>query len=90
MKVSSAYSYALHGMNRLNGKTFRVFASHDITDGGMFKVKEDGNPEKFANTSINCFIVNGDVNGVPVPDKLDKDFYIAMAKRQVNQFLGKE
>lgn len=90
VKVSSAYSYALHGMNRLNGKTFRVFASHEITDGGMFKVKEDGNPEKFANTSINCFIVNGDVNGVPVPDKLDKDFYIAMAKRQVNQFLGKE
>ena len=89
-RVSSSYSYAMHGLHRLQGKTFRVFASRDIRDGGMFKVKDGGNPEKFANTSINCFIVNGDVNGVPVPDKLDKDFYINMARRHVNQFLGKE
>lgn len=89
-RVSSAYNYAMHGLHRLQGKTFRVFASRDLTDGGMFKVKEGGNPEKFANTSINCFIVNGDVNGVPVPDKLDKDFYINMAKRHITQFLGKE
>lgn len=89
-RVSSSYSYAMHGLHRLQGKTFRVFASKDIRDGGVFKVKDGGNPEKFANTSINCFIVNGDVNGVPVPHKLDKDFYINMAKRYVNQFLGKE
>ena len=89
-RVSSSYNYAMHGLTRLTGKTFRVFASRDLTDGGMFKVKNGGNPEKFANTSINCFIVNGDVNGMLVPDKLDTDFYINMAKRQVNQFLGKE
>ena len=89
-RVSSSYNYAMHGLHRLQGKTFRVFASKDIRDGGMFKVKDGGNPEKFANTSINCFIVNGDVNGLPVPDKLDKDFYINMARRYVNQFLGKE
>ena len=89
-RVSSSYSYAMHGISRLQGKTFRVFASRDIRDGGVFKVKDGGNPEKFANTSINCFIVNGDVNGMIVPDKLDKDFYINMAKRHVNQFLGKE
>lgn len=89
-RVSSSYSYAMHGLNRLSGKTFRVFASRDITDGGMFKVKDGGNPEKFANTSVNCFIVNGDVNGMSVPDKLDRDFYINVAKRQINQFLGKE
>lgn len=89
-RVSSSYNYAMHGLHRLQGKTFRVFASKDIRDGGMFKVKDGGNPEKFANTSINCFIVNGDVNCLPVPDKLDKDFYINMARRYVNQFLGKE
>lgn len=89
-RVSSSYNYAMHGLNRLNGKTFRVFASNDITDGGVFKVKQGGNPEKFANTSVNCFIVNGNVNGMSVPDKLDRDFYINMAKRQINQFYGKD
>lgn len=89
-RVSSSYRYAMWGMNRLYDKTLRVFASTDLTDGGVFKVKAGGNPEKFANTSINCFIVNRNVNGMPVPDKLDKDFYINMARRQVNQFLGKE
>ena len=90
-RVSSSYSYAMHGHERMPGKTFRVFASKELTDGGMFKVKAGGSPEKFANTSLNCFIVNGNVNGLTVPDKLDKDFYIAMARRHVNQFLyGKE
>lgn len=89
-RVSSSYRYAMWGMNRLYDKTLRVFASKDLTDGGVFKVKAGGNPEKFANTSINCFIVNGDVNGMTVPDNLDKDFYINLAKRHINQFLGKE
>lgn len=90
-RVSSSYQYAMHGHERMPGKTFRVFASKELTDGGMFKVKAGGNPEKFANTSLNCFIVNGDVNGQTVPDKLDKEFYIGMARRHVNQFLyGKE
>lgn len=90
VKISSSYDYALHGNKKLNDKTFRVFASKDIGDGGIYKVKKNGNPEKFANTSINCFIMNGDVNGMLVPHKLDKDFYINMAKRHINQFLGKE
>ena len=90
-RVSSSYNYAMHGTTKMPGKTFRVFASKELTDGGMFKVKAGGNPEKFANTSLNCFIVNGDVNGLTVPDKLDKEFYIGMARRHVNQFLyGKE
>lgn len=90
-RVSSSYRYAMHGMTVMPGKTFRVFASSELTDGGIYKVKEGGDPEKFANTSLNCFIVNGDVNGLTVPDKLDKDFYINMARRHVNQFLyGKD
>lgn len=89
-RVSSKYDGALHGIIPLQGKTFRVFASRSITDGGMFKLKNGLYPEKFANTSVNCFIVNGNVNGMSVPDKLDRDFYINMAKRQINQFYGKD
>lgn len=89
VKVSSNYNYALHGNKQLNDKTLRVFASQDITDGGVFKVKTGGNPEKFADTSTNCFIINEDINGMKCPKKLDKEFYINLAKKRVDQFLGK-
>ena len=90
VKVSSKYDYAMHGDEVKGERTFRVFASTRPTDGGIFKVKKGKNPEKFANTSEHCFIENGDVNGFEVPDYLDRQFYIDMATRHVNQFIGKE
>lgn len=89
-RVSSKYNYAMHGMQKLNGKTFRVFSSRDVRDGCMRKVKTGGNPQKFTNTPEHCFIVNGNVNGMRVPEKLDKQFYIDMAQRRVNQFTGED
>lgn len=88
VKVSRKYNHALHGNQRVNEKTLRVFASKDLNDGGVFKVKIGKNPEKFALTSEKSFIVNDDVKGKPVPDKLDRDFYIALAKKSVDSFVG--
>lgn len=90
VKVSRKYDYAMHGDEVKSERTFRVFASTRQTDGGIFKVKNGKKPEKFANTSEHCFIENGDVNGVEVPDYLDRQFYIDMATRHVNQFIGRE
>ena len=90
VKVSRKYDYAMHGDEIKSERTFRVFASTRESDGGIFKVKNGKNPEKFANTSEHCFIDNWDVNGVEVPDYLDRQFYIDMATRHVNQFIGKE
>ena len=73
-------------------KTFRVFASTDHSKGGIFKVSgkivkgREKNPEQFANTPEHCFIVNGDVNGVPIPDELDKAYYIKMAWDRLKDF----
>lgn len=89
VKVSSSYDYALHGMEKLTEKTLRVFASNDLRDGGVFKVKQGSNPQKFADTSTNCFIINDDIKDMKVPTRLDRDFYIGMAKRKVKQFLGR-
>lgn len=88
VKVSSGYDYALHGIEKLNDRTLRVFASKDLLDGGVYKVKKGGNPEKFADTSTNCFIINGDIKNMGVPEKLDRDFYLNMAKRRISQFMG--
>jgi len=68
-------------------KCFRVFASNSPSDGGIYKVKNlDKNPEKFANTPDNCFIINGDINGMKIPEKLDKDWYIDVAIKRLEDF----
>lgn len=71
----------------LKDKTFRVFASNREDDGAIFKKKEDKNPEKFANTPEKCFIDNEDIKGKEVPDYLDKDYYIQLAKKRIDDFL---
>lgn len=101
VKVSSKYKYAIYGCTFkkekskkiwnidgeiLNDRTFRVFASKRSNDKGLFKYKEGKNPEKFAMTSENCFIVNDDVNKSKVPSYLDKRWYIDLAKERLMQF----
>lgn len=87
-KVSSKYSHALHGSKRLNDKTLRVFASIDDNDGGVFKQKVDGNPEKFADSPEHCFIINEDINNLEIPEKLNKNWYIELANKRLDAFLG--
>ena len=86
VKVSSKYESAYHNGKRLNEKCFRVFASSSWSDSYIGKRKPGGNIEKFANTPENCFIVNTAVNGVSIPDKLDKQWYINLAKKRLNDF----
>lgn len=72
---------------RYTYKSYRVFASKDINDGRLLKCGGSrGKPEKFANTSEHSFIFNDDVNGVKVPKYLDKEWYIALAYKRLEQF----
>lgn len=90
VKISSKYVCGWQAGKTLKDKTFRVFASKDQTDGfiGKMKEKSDGSwvVEKFANTPDNCFIWNNSVIDVPIPDKLDKQYYIDVAKKRLEQF----
>ncbi len=71
----------------LSDRTFRVFASKDETDGYIGKMKDyNATLEKFANTPDHMFILNGDVNGVKVPSRLDKQWYIDLAKKRLEDF----
>ena len=68
-------------------KCFRVFASSRPVDGGIFKVKNaTKNPEKFALCPDKCFIDNGNVQDKPIPEYLDKQFYIDLAKKRLEHF----
>lgn len=87
VKISGKYMHGMHNDQVLNDKTFRVFASRDLNDGPIYKVKNlEKNPEKFANTPERCFICNDDVNGVKVPPRLDKSWYIDLAKKRLKDF----
>ena len=89
IKVSNKYKYALHGDTILKEKTLRVFASRSKKDKGLFKLHSNKNtPDKVANTPIQCFIENGDLNGVKVPRKLDKSYYITLAEKRICDFTG--
>ena len=78
---------------QLKEKVHRVFASTRETDKGIYKVKiEKGQKsyEKVAYTPERCFINNEDINGVEIPDYLDKQYYINLANERIRQFLEPE
>ena len=90
-KVSGKYMYAMHGEEKLNGRCFRVFASRSLSDGGIFKKKnEDKNKEKFANSPERVFIENGDITNMKVPRKLDRQWYVDLAYKRIKQFVGEK
>ena len=87
VKVSSKYMCAWHNNKRLQDKTFRIYASKLRHDGFIGKQKTEGSTiEKFANTPDHCFIFNESVRGVKVPDKLDKQWYIDLAKKRLKDY----
>ena len=87
VKLSGKYWRAWHKGKYMSEKCYRVFASVMAADTYIGKCKERGATiEKFANTPDNCFIENGDINGKKVPPKLDKQWYINLAKERLNQY----
>jgi DNA polymerase len=91
VKVSSNYEGGWHNGENLVDKTFRVFASKDQNDTYLGKYKYQGATiEKFANTPEHCFIMNECVNGVKVSKKLDKQWYIDLALKRLEDFGIKE
>ena len=87
IKVSSNYRMGWHNGKYLTDKTFRVFASKNSSDTYIGRCKTEGATiEKFANTPDHCFIWNDEVNGVEIPEKLDKTWYINLAEKRIADF----
>ncbi|MPM87005.1 hypothetical protein SDC9_134098 [bioreactor metagenome] len=86
-KISSKYTHILHGDRVVKEKCIRIFASNDPNDAGVQKVHaEKGKPAKIENSPERCFIFNDEVNGVKVPRKLDKQWYIDLANKRLADF----
>ena len=87
-KLQGKYTYALHNDTRIDGlKTFRVFASKDRRDTSLFKCYDeaegDFTMEVFAGSPLHCYIDNDKVSDKPIPDKLNREYYIEEAKRRL-------
>ena len=89
VKVSSKYKCSLYGDQVLNENILRVFASRSRRDPGVYKLKKDKDTkDKIGGTPERCFIENGDIKGIKVPRKLDKQWYIDTAKKRLKDFVG--
>ena len=85
VKLSGKYDYVLHNGKKYTNKCYRVFASKSASDGIIYKCR-NGKSDKFANTPESAFLENGDIVGAPVPDKLDRRYYIDLAYERLKQF----
>ena len=86
-KVSNKYACAMHGDKVLREKVLRTFASRSRSDAGVFKVKLNGAKAKIENTPERCFIQNNNINDMPIPRRLDVDWYIGVAKKRLGDFI---
>ena len=71
---------------KYDNKAYRVYASKDKNDGRLLKCDGVRNPAKFGNTPDHCFVENGDVRNMEIPEKLDKQYYIDLAKKRLGDF----
>lgn len=90
VKLSNKYKWVEHEEGnrtvKFDNKAYRVFASCDNSDGRLLKCDGVRNPAKFGLTPDKCFIFNDDLNGVSIPTKLDKQWYIELAKQRLSDF----
>lgn len=86
-KISRKYDYIMHGTTRLKEQCVRVFASKDERDGGLIKIHSTTKrPAKIESTPEHAFLYNDSVEGVKCPEKLDKQWYIDMARKRLQDF----
>lgn len=94
VKLSSKYEWVEHEIGqgltlKFDNKAYRTFASLDDTDGRLMACRMTSKGlerKKFGGTADKCFILNDDLNGVPIPRKLDYGWYIDLARKRLDDF----
>lgn len=87
VKITGKYSHAIHGSKELNLKILRVFASKLGTDHTIYKIKADNKLEKISYTPDRVFIDNENIIGKIIPETLDREWYISIAKDRLSSFI---
>ncbi|EAG8700783.1 hypothetical protein CHT76_08735 [Listeria monocytogenes] len=91
VKLTSKFEYLTYNLKRQAEKVFRIFASTDDNDGSLRRVKKECDKlksYKIGDTPEHCFIDNSDISDKTIPEKLDKEWYIKLAKKRIKGFEG--
>ena len=87
-KISSKYEYGSHNGKILHEKVHRCFASKEENDGALYKKhKNKTTLDKTPSTPEYCFIINDDIRDMPIPRKLDRNWYIDLAEKRIKEFV---
>jgi hypothetical protein len=87
-KITGKYDYGSHNGKILNEKVHRCFASLRPSDGTVYKKhKQKDTLDKTASTPEKAFIDNSNILDKPIPNHLDRDWYIDLAERRVKEFV---
>lgn len=95
VKLSAKYESVEHNGKQLTYKCYRVFASKNPNDTNIYRckhaIRKSTNElylkkDKFGVTPDHCFIENSDVREMPVPELLDKQWYIDLAKKRLGDY----
>lgn len=86
VKLSNKYEYVEHNGQRYSYKCYRVFASKNPSDGKILKCRTGSNPAKFGNTPDSCFIMNENVTTMSCPSHLDRQWYLDLALKRLEDF----
>ena len=85
--VSSKFKLGWHNGQEIRDKTYRVYASTDARDTYLGRCRDSGEtPNKFGNCPDHCFIYNKEVKGMPLSKKIDRLWYINLAKKRLQDF----
>ena len=88
-KITGKFDAIFYGDTELNEKCVRVFAG-DITLPNITKRHTDTQVlHKISNTPEHVFIDNTDIHEKPVPNNLDRQFYIDLANKRLKEFYEK-
>ena len=86
VKVTGKYKSINYGGVDMQEKCIRVFASRSISDGSVMKTNSADKLEKIPNTPDRCFIDNSEIKDKRVSRKLNKNWYIEVAIKRLNDF----
>jgi len=86
LRINGDFKFAWHNGKFLSDRTFRVFASKDLSDSFLGKCRsKDQTVNRFANAPEHCFIINDDIHG-KWDDRLDTSWYVNLAYKMLSDF----
>lgn len=88
VKVSTGKnSHILFNGEKTGLKVQRAFAAKHGFGGNISSIVKGQAPSKVPNTPVRVFFNNDDIEGVKVPEYLDKEWYISVAEKRLEDFM---